>query len=183
MEFEAASVSDLVSSIKHLLEEEFQEVFVQGEVTNLSPSASGHWYFTLSDESAGISCALFKGDALRNPLIRTLKDGDKIIVLGPISVYQKRGSFQILAKRILPAGAGQLKLQFERLKAKLAAEGLFDIEKKKPLPKFPKRIAVITAEHGAALQDFLNVYKRRSLWCDIIIIPAIVQGDLSLIHI
>lgn len=179
MEFEAASVSDLVSSIKNLLEEEFQEVFVQGEVTNLSPSASGHWYFTLSDEAAGISCALFKGDALRNPLIRTLKDGDKIIVLGPVSVYQKRGSFQILAKRILPAGAGQLKLQFERLKAKLAGEGLFDLDKKKPLPKFPKRIAIITAEHGAALQDFLNVYKRRSLWCDLIIIPALVQGDAA----
>lgn len=177
MEFQAASVSDLVSSIKHLLEEEFQEVFVQGEVTNLSPSASGHWYFNLSDESASISCALFKGDALRNPLIRSLKDGDKIIVLGPVSVYQKRGSFQILAKRLLPAGAGQLKLQFEKLKAKLAQEGLFDIEKKKTIPKFPKRIAVITAEHGAALQDFLNVYKRRSLWCDIVIIPATVQGD------
>ncbi len=114
MEFEAASVSDLVSTIKNLLEEEFQEVYVQGEVTNLSPSASGHWYFTLSDETACISCALFKGDALRNPLIRTLKDGDKIIVLGPVSVYQKRGSFQILAKRILPAGAGQLKLQSHR---------------------------------------------------------------------
>ena len=179
MEFEAASVSDLVSSIKNLLEEEFQEVFVQGEVTNLSPSAAGHWYFTLSDENASISCALFKMDALRNPLIRTLKDGDKIIVLGPISVYQKRGSFQILAKRILPAGAGQLKLQFERLKAKLSQEGLFDIERKKPIPKFPKRVAVITAEHGAALQDFLNVYKRRSLWCDIIIIPAMVQGDAA----
>ena len=177
MEFEAATVSDLVSSIKTLLEEEFQEVFVQGEVTNLSPSSAGHWYFTLSDEGASVSCALFKSDALRNPLVRTLKDGDKIIVLGPISVYQKRGSFQILAKRILPAGAGQLKMQFERLKAKLAAEGLFDLEKKKPLPKFPKRVAVITAEHGAALQDFLNVYKRRSLWCDILIIPAVVQGD------
>jgi len=177
MDYEAASVSDLVSSIKNLLEEEFQEVFVQGEVTNLSPSAAGHWYFTLSDEAASISCALFKGDALRNPLIRALKDGDKIIVLGPISVYQKRGSFQLLAKRILPAGAGQLKLQFEKLKAKLSQEGLFDLEKKKKFPKFPKRIAVITAEHGAALQDFLNVYKRRCLWCDIIIIPALVQGD------
>ena len=176
MEYEAASVSDLVSSIKNLLEEEFQEIFVQGEVTNLSPSASGHWYFTLSDASACISCALFKGDALRNPLIRSLKDGDKIIVLGPVSVYQKRGSFQILAKRILPAGAGQLKLQFDKLKAKLAQEGLFDLEYKKMIPKFPKRIAVITAEHGAALQDFLNVYKRRSLWCDIVIIPALVQG-------
>ena len=176
MDFEAASVSDLVSSIKNLLEEEFQEVYVQGEVTNLSPSAAGHWYFTLSDESAGISCALFKGDALRNPLIRTLKDGDKIIDLGPVSVYQKRGSFQILAKRILPAGAGQLNLQFEKLKAKLSLEGLFDLDKKKAIPQFPKRLAVITAEHGAALQDFLNVYKSRSLWCDIVIIPAVVQG-------
>lgn len=177
MAFEAASVSELVTSIKNLLEDQYQEVFVQGEVTNLSPSASGHWYFTLSDEIAAISCALFKTDALRNPLVRTLKDGDKIIVLGPVSVYQKRGTFQILAKRILPAGAGQLKLQFERLKAKLSQEGLFDIERKKAIPKFPKRIAVITAEHGAALQDFLNVYQRRTLWCDIVIIPALVQGD------
>ncbi len=134
MEYEPSTVSDLVSSIKNLLEEEFQEIFVQGEVTNLSPSASGHWYFTLSDASASISCALFKGDALRNPLIRSLKDGDKIIVLGPVSVYQKRGSFQILAKRILPAGAGQLKLQFDKLKAKLAQEGLFDLEHKKLIP-------------------------------------------------
>ena len=177
MGFEAASVSELVTSIKDLIEDQFQEVFVQGEVTNLSPSASGHWYFTLSDESAAISCAIFKGDALRNPLIRTLKDGDKIIVLGPVSVYQKRGTFQILAKRILPAGAGQLKLQFERLKAKFSQEGLFDLDKKKNIPKFPKRIAVITAEHGAALQDFLNVYQRRTLWMDIIIVPALVQGD------
>ena len=175
--FTAASVSDLVNSIKGLLEEEFQEVVVQGEVTNLSPSAAGHYYFTLSDEDACISCALFRGDALRNPLVRNLKDGDKIIVLGPVSVYQKRGTFQLLAKRLMPAGEGQLKLQFEKLKSKLSAEGLFDLERKRPLPGFPKRIAVITAEHGAALQDFLNVMKRRSLWLDIIIIPALVQGE------
>ena len=177
MEFEAATVTDLVSSIKTLLEEEFQEVFVLGEITNLSLSASGHWYFTLSDNSSAISCAMFKMDALRNPLIRTLKDGDKIVVLGPVSVYQKKGSFQILAKRILPAGIGNLKIQFEKLKAKLSQEGLFDLERKMAIPKFPRRIAVITAEHGAALQDFLNVYKRRSLWCDIIILPALVQGE------
>lgn len=179
MDFNAATVSELVSSIKGLLEEEFQEVMVQGEVTNLSPSAAGHWYFTLSDEDACISCALFKGDALRNPLIRNLKNGDKIVVLGPVSVYQKRGSFQLLVKRLLPAGEGQLKLQFEKLKAKLSQEGLFDIERKKAIPLFPKRIAVITAEHGAALQDFLNVMKRRSLWLDILIVPAVVQGDSS----
>ena len=175
--FDAATVSDLVSSIKDVLEEQFQEVMVQGEVSNLSPSGAGHWYFTLSDENASLSCALFKGDAMRNPLIRNLKNGDKIVVVGPISVYQKRGSFQLLAKRIFPAGEGQLKLQYERLKARLSQEGLFDIEKKKPIPKFPRRIAVITAEHGAALQDFLNVMERRSLWMDILIIPALVQGD------
>jgi exodeoxyribonuclease VII large subunit len=175
--FDAATVSDLVSSIKEVLEDQFQEVMVQGEVTNLSPSGAGHWYFTLSDENASLSCALFKGDAMRNPLIRNLKDGDKIVIVGPISVYQKRGSFQVLAKRIFPAGEGQLKLQYERLKTRLSQEGLFDIEKKKALPSFPKRVAVITAEHGAALQDFLNVMKRRSLWLDILIIPALVQGD------
>lgn len=179
MGFDAATVSDLVGSIKDTLEEQFQEVMVQGEVTNLSPSGAGHWYFTLSDENACISCALFKGDALRNPLIRNLKNGDKIVIVGPISVYQKRGSFQLLAKRIFPAGEGQLKLQYERLKARLSQEGLFDIEKKKPIPMFPKRVAVITAEHGAALQDFLNVMKRRSLWLDILIIPALVQGDAA----
>ncbi len=174
---DAASVSDLVNSIKDFLEEQFHEVMVQGEVTNLSPSGAGHWYFTLSDENASISCALFRGDALRNPLIRSLKNGDKIVVLGPLSVYQKRGTFQLLGKRIFPAGEGQLKLQFERLKARLSQEGLFDLEKKKVLPLFPKRIAVITAEHGAALQDFLNVLDRRSLWLDVLIAPALVQGD------
>lgn len=177
--FDAATVSDLVGSIKEALEEQFQEVMVQGEVTNLAPSGAGHWYFTLSDENACISCALFKGDALRNPLIRNLKNGDKIVIVGPISVYQKRGSFQLLAKRIFPAGEGQLKLQYERLKARLSQEGLFDMEKKKPIPLFPKRVAVITAEHGAALQDFLNVMKRRSLWLDILIIPALVQGEAA----
>jgi exodeoxyribonuclease VII large subunit len=177
--FDAASVSDLVSSIKDVLEEQFQEVMVQGEVTNLSPSGAGHWYFTLSDEDAGLSCALFRGDALRNPLIRNLKNGDKIVVVGPVSVYQKRGTFQLLAKRIFPAGEGQLKLQYERLKARLSQEGLFDLEKKKPIPTFPKRIAVITAEHGAALQDFLNVLDRRSLWLDVLVVPALVQGEAA----
>ena len=177
MGFDAATVSDLVGSIKDTLEEQFQEVMVQGEVTNLSPSGAGHWYFTLSDEDACISCALFRGDAMRNPLIRNLKDGDKIVIVGPVSVYQKRGTFQLIAKRIFPAGEGQLKLQFERLKARLSQEGLFDMERKKPLPMFPRRMAVITAEHGAALQDFLNVMTRRTLWHDILIVPALVQGD------
>lgn len=179
MDFNAASVSELVHAIKSLLEEDFQEVVVQGEISNFSSSSAGHYYFTLSDEEASLSCAVFKQDAMRNPLLRNLKDGDKITILGPISVYQKRGTFQLIGKRIFPAGEGQLKIQFEKLKAKLSAEGLFDLEKKKPIPVYPKKIAIITAPHGAALQDFLNVIKRRSLWFDVTIIPALVQGDAA----
>lgn len=175
--YKVASVSDLVSAIKSHLESEFHEVMVEGEVTNLSSSASGHWYFNLSDDEASISCALFKGDALRNPLIRQVKDGDKIAVLGPLSVYQKRGTFQLIVKRVVPAGEGKLKLQFEKLKAKLAAEGLFDLDRKRAIPVYPKKIAILTAEQGAALQDFLEVMKRRALWFDILIMPCLVQGD------
>ncbi len=179
MDFNAASVSELVHAIKSLLEEDFQEVVVQGEISNLSSSSAGHYYFTLSDEEASLSCAVFKQDAMRNPLMRNLKDGDKITILGPISVYQKRGTFQLLGKRVFPAGEGQLKIQFEKLKAKLSAEGLFDLERKKAIPVYPKKIAIITAPQGAALQDFLNVIKRRSLWFDVTIIPALVQGDAA----
>ncbi len=175
--YNIASVSELVSAIKSQLESEFHEVMVEGEVTNLSTSASGHWYFNLSDDEASISCALFKGDALRNPLVRNIKDGDKIAVLGPLSVYQKRGTFQLIVKRIIPAGEGKLKLQFEKLKAKLASEGLFDLDRKKQIPVYPKKIAILTAEQGAALQDFLEVMRRRALWFDILILPCLVQGD------
>lgn len=179
MDFNAASVSELVNAIKNLLEDDFQEVVVQGEVSNFSSSSAGHYYFTLSDEDACLSCAVFRQDALRNPLLKNLKDGDKITILGPISVYQKRGTFQLLGKRIFAAGEGQLKVQFEKLKEKLSKEGFFDLERKKKIPLYPKKIAIITAPQGAALQDFLNVIKRRSLWFDIIIIPALVQGDAA----
>src|SRR5690606_34913825 len=171
MQNQAPSVSHLIEKIKNILEGEFTMTSVMGEISNLSPSSAGHYYFTLSDENASISCALFKTDALRNPLIRTLKDGDKVILTGPISVYAKRGSFQLLAKRIYSAGVGDLKVQFEQLKQKFRNLGYFDQELKKTIPPFPKRIAIITAIHGAALQDFLNIMYRRSLWCDILIIP------------
>lgn len=177
MTFNAQKVSSLISSIKDLLEGEFRDVCVEGEVSNLSYSSSGHWYFTLSDEEASLSLALFKGDALRNPQIKTIKDGDKIICLGNISVYAKKGSFQLIAKRIMVSGKGDLKEQFELLKKKLMVEGLFDLEKKKPLPLYPKRIAVITAMGGAALQDFLNVLFRRTLSIEVVVISALVQGD------
>jgi exodeoxyribonuclease VII large subunit len=171
------SVSQVVLKIKHLLEDEFRHVSVVGEVSNFSSSATGHFYFTLSDKEASLSCALFRADALRNPLIKKLKNGDKVECFGPLGVYAKRGSFQLLCRRISPVGKGDLQEKLKLLKRKLAAEGLFDFSEKREVPLLAKRVAVITAEKGAAFQDFINVFKRRSLWMDIILVPALVQGE------
>ena len=154
-------------------------MMVVGEISNLSCSSGGHWYLTLSDGQSSISAAVFKGDAFRNPLLRELKDGDKVICTGSIGVYGKRGTFQLIVKQIQFAGVGDLKVEFEKLKKRLAAEGLFDLDTKKKIPSFPRRVAVITAEGAAALQDFLNIYKRRSIQMDIVLIPAVVQGDAA----
>jgi len=177
MDITFKNVTEVIGEIKNLLESEFRNVSIVGEMTNLSLSSSGHWYFTLSDKDSAISAALFKMDALRNPHIKNLKDGDKVIIAGDISVYPKRGTFQIIAKKIIPFGKGDLKEEFEKLKRKLAAEGLFDLEAKKAIPPLPKRIAIITALRGAALADFINIYKRRSLWMDLLVVPTLVQGD------
>lgn len=173
------TVTDLVLQIKGLLEGEFRHVMVEGEISNLSSSSSGHYYFSISDKDSGLSCALFKMDALRNPIVKRLKDGDKVCCHGRVGVYQKRGTFQLIVESLSPIGKGDLKEQFELLKKKLSEEGLFDLSKKRKIPSLPKRIAVITAEQGAALQDFLNVYKRRSLWMDIVVVPALVQGETA----
>ena len=172
-----STVSDIVSQIKSSLESEFVNFVVEGETSNFSASSSGHYYFNLKDEKSMISCALFRGNAMRNPVVRQLKDGVKVQVYGDISVYAPRGTFQIIVKKIVPVGAGNLKERFERLKKKLGNEGLFDLERKKPIPLFPQKIGVVTALGAAALQDFLNIMKRRSLSYDIIISPSLVQGD------
>ena len=177
MDLNTKNVSQVISEIKNLLETEFTNVSLEGEITNLSLSSSGHWYFTLSDKDASISAALFKMDALRNPLIKQIKDGSKVIVVGDINVYPKRGTFQIIVKKIVPIGVGDLKEQFEKLKRRLASEGLFDLERKKAIPPLPKRVAIITALRGAALQDFINIYRRRSIWMDLVVLPTLVQGD------
>jgi exodeoxyribonuclease VII large subunit len=173
----AITISEFVFSVKDILETEFRDVQVIGEVSNLSLSSAGHYYFNLSDAKSSVSCAMFKFDAMRNPYIKKMKNGDKVILRGPVSVYAVRGTFQIVGKRILPYGKGDLNAQFEFLKEKLRSKGMFDEEHKKKIPKIPKRIAVITALRGAALQDFLNIIKRRSHWCDILIIPSVVQGS------
>tara|TARA_Y100000768_G_C23991463_1_gene693972 strand:- start:15683 stop:16954 length:1272 start_codon:yes stop_codon:yes gene_type:complete len=174
---QAYSISEIVKEIKSSLEGEFFNITIQGEVTNLSYSSAGHIYFTLSDDQAALSCALFRGDALRNPMIRKVNEGDKLIVSGSISVYLKRGTFQLIAKKLSFFGKGDLKAQFEQLKLKLGQEGLFDIEVKKEIPKFPKKIAIITAPGGAALQDFLNIMKRRAFDFHITIVGSLMQGD------
>ncbi len=171
------TVSDIIGQIKNMLEGEFRQISLLGEVTNLSGSSSGHYYFTLSDADSSLSAALFRQDALRNPFIKTCKNGDKIFCQGQIGVYAKRGTFQLIVKNMAPAGKGDLKAQYEALKLKLAGLGLFDQEHKQKIPVLPKRIAVITAKGAAALQDFLNIYQRRSIWTDIVLVPSLVQGD------
>ncbi len=173
------SVSQLISSIKLSLEDEFTQVLVEGEITNLSKSGPGHWYFSLVDDNSLISSALFKFDSFRNPIIKKLKDGDNVLCQGSINVYPPRGTFQLIVKKISICGKGNLKEQFDILKKKLAGEGLFDIENKKKITDYPKKIAIITSRQGAALQDFINIYKRRSVFMDILVVPSVMQGENS----
>lgn len=173
----ALTVSEINNKIKNLLEGQFMSLAVQGEVSNLSKSYAGHWYFTLSDENASISMALFKMDALRNPHLKTLKEGDKIVCFGKIGVYSKRGTYQLIVQQLVPLGKGDLKALYLELLNRLKEEGLFDESLKKEIPRTIHKLAVITATDGAALQDFLNIYKRRSWWMDIVIVGSLVQGE------
>lgn len=173
----APTVSELLAHIKNTLEDSFNEVMVEGEISGISHAHSGHCYFNIMDQDASISCALFRQDLMRHPGFKNIKEGDKVLIYGPLTVYPKKGTFQILVKKIAPAGVGFLKMKFEALKKKLAREGFFDLERKKKIPLYPKKIALITAPGGAALHDFVNVYKRRGFNFQITIIPALVQGD------
>jgi exodeoxyribonuclease VII large subunit len=170
------TVSAVIAPIKQQLERSFSDVVVKGEISNLTSSAAGHWYFTLSDQEASLQCAIFKQQAWSNPILRQLKNGDKVFCQGGMSVYPKKGSFQLIARHISSLGEGDLLAQFEKLKQKLAAEGLFDPQKKKRLPLWPQTIAIVTAEQGAALQDFLNVFFRRAERGEVIVAGALVQG-------
>ena len=171
------NVSQVIRKIKSLLEGEFRDICVEGEVTSIYQSTSGHWYFTLSDQNASIDGALFQGQAYRNPLIKDINIGDKIICHGSLGVYSKKGSFQIIANKIFTSGKGSLQAQLDKMKKKLSKEGLFDLETKKKIPSFPRRIGVVTSLQGAALQDFINIYQRRAVWVDILVSPALVQGE------
>ncbi|MBN2059002.1 MAG: exodeoxyribonuclease VII large subunit [Deltaproteobacteria bacterium] len=172
---EIYTVSVLTEKIKDLLEEHFDFIWVEGEISNFSSPSSGHFYMVLKDESSQIRSVMFRTQA------RYLKfrpeDGMKVIAQGRIGLYQRRGEYQLILDYIEPLGIGAFALAFDQLKKKLSAQGIFDEERKKPLPFLPGKIAVITSPTGAAIQDFLKIILRRFSNLDITILPVKVQGD------
>ena len=172
---QAVSVSALNEQIKALLEESFNRVFVEGELSRITYHNSGHIYFTLKDNSSAISCVMFRGNATR--LKFNLEEGLKVLIDGAITLYKPRGSYQINCFSIEPSGQGALALAFEQLKQELSQKGYFDQSRKKQLPKFPKKIALITSATSAALQDMLRVANNRYRNLEIDIYDTLVQGD------
>ena len=170
-------VTALTRLIKGQLEENFSRVWVKGEVSNLRKQSSGHIYFSLKDAGSQLPCALFARDAARQSF--ELQDGMEVLLLGDVSVFEPHGRYQLIAKIAIQSGEGRLQLEYESLKRKLAAEGLFDTEHKKPLPALPRKIAVITSPTGAAIRDFLRILRRRDFAGEVVIFPAKVQGKAA----
>ena len=169
------SVWELTADIKRLLEKSVGAVWVGGEITNLRAQSSGHVYFTLKDAAAQLSCVLFRGTAAAQR--RLLADGQKVLLHGDVTVYEARGQYQLIVRAVELQGVGALQIAFEKLKQQLAAEGLFAPERKRPLPRYPQRIGLVTSPTGAAIRDVLHVIQRRNPALEIILAPCRVQGD------
>lgn len=169
------SVSQLTARIKESLEERFRAVRVEGEVSNYKLHPSGHRYFSLKDEGAQIRVVLFRGR--ERFLFGELRDGQTAVVTGSLGVYEKRGEYQIFAQSVLVRGLGALLVELEKRRARLAAEGLFDEARKRPLPSFPRRVGVVTARQGAAVRDIVRVLRARWPAVGIVLAPALVQGE------
>ena len=169
------TVSGLTRQIKDTLENSFRGVAVSGEISNYKKHTSGHLYFTLKDQDAQLSAVMFRGNTMK--LFFSLQDGMEVVCRGDVTVYEPRGNYQILVKEIYPRGEGALQLAFERLKKKLFEEGLFDESRKKPLPPFPERIAIVTSPTGAAIRDMISVMRRRFPSVEIVLLPVQVQGS------
>jgi exodeoxyribonuclease VII large subunit len=168
-------VTELTRHIKRQLESRFTQVWVRGEVSNLRKQSSGHLYFSLKDSGSQIPCALFARDAARQSV--RLKDGMELLLFGDVSIYEPHGRYQLIAKIAIQSGEGRLQVEFERLKRKLAEEGLFDKAPKKNLPLLPARVALITSPSGAAVRDFIRILRRREYGGEIVLFPARVQGS------
>ncbi|MBE2213875.1 MAG: exodeoxyribonuclease VII large subunit [Opitutaceae bacterium] len=171
------SVASLTRRIKALLEGGITPCWVRGEVSNVRHQASGHVYFSLKDAESQISCVMFRGDVARSGVGDLLRDGAQLIVFGEISVYEPRGNYQLLIRAAIDDGRGRLQQEFERLKARLAEEGLFDPARKKSLPPMPRTVGFITSPTGAAVQDFIRILKRRQWRGRLVVLPAKVQGE------
>ena len=171
------SVSSVNQYIKSLFMDDFalNHIYVRGEVSNCKYHSSGHIYFTLKDRGGAIACVMFAGN--RKGLNFRMAEGMAVIVFGSVSVYERDGRYQLYAREIMQEGAGKLYEAYEALKKKLLAEGLFDEEHKLDIPKYPKRLGVVTARTGAAVQDIINVSLRRNPWLQIVFCPATVQGE------
>jgi exodeoxyribonuclease VII large subunit len=167
------TVSELTRSIRGTLETKFGAIWVQGEVSNYKLHPNGHQYFTLKDARAQIACVIWKDTVLPG---RPLRDGARVQVYGKVSVFEARGQYQFAVQIVEAFGFGALQAKFEALKRKLEAEGLFDAARKRALPKFPRRIGIVTSPSGAAIRDILNILRRRAPWLSILISPVRVQG-------
>ena len=169
------SVSEFTSEVKRLLEKQIGQVWVSGEITNFRSQRSGHIYFTLKDAGSQLSCVLFRGETKVDRAL--LEDGRKVVVQGDVTVYEARGQYQLVVRAIELQGVGALQAAFEKLKQRLQAEGLFAPERKRPLPKYPRRIGLVTSPTGAAIRDVLHVVERRNPGLEIILAPCRVQGQ------
>lgn len=171
------SVIQLNTYIKKIFEQDFllKNLNVEGELSNFKKHSSGHIYFTLKDDKAQVSCVLFS--SYLNGSEKGLKDGDQVIVKGSVSLYEKSGQYQIYVREIEKSGQGNLHLQFEQLKDKLKKEGLFDEDHKKPIPNYARRIGIITSPTGAAIRDLVEIARRRNPYVELILFPALVQGE------
>ncbi len=170
-------VRELVSQVRDLVEQEYGDVWVEGEISNFRPAPSGHMYFTLKDAEAQLPVVLFRSQAR---LLRFRpEDGLHVLVRGRVSVYEQRGQMQLVGETMEPVGAGSLQLAFEQLKEKLKAEGLFNAARKRPLPPFPRTVGIVTSPTGAVIRDFLNIVARRHSGLNVLLYPVSVQGEFS----
>lgn len=173
---ETYSVAEVTTYIREMFDvnDHLQDVWIQGEISNMRRAASGHWYFTLKDSQSQLKCVMWRSSAERQSI--NPNDGDAILVHGRISIYDAQGVYQLYADQVRPVGLGDLYQQFEQLKAKLQAEGLFDPDRKRPIPSFPKQIGVVTSADAAAFQDIQNVLRRRFPMATVILSATMVQG-------
>ncbi len=173
-ESKALSVTQLVRKMKRAIESGVGKLWIEGEVSNLKKQASGHWYFSLKDDGSQIQCAIFH--ARRKDGSEALEDGLKVKIFADATIYEPRGQLQLIVEKVETSGLGDLQAKFEALKRKLLAEGIFDQNRKAALPIFPRTIGIVTSPTGAAIQDILNILKRRAPWVQPVLFPVRVQG-------